>query len=141
MVLLDPEIVDAMAAHAAGEYPNECCGALVGDIDGDRRRIRAAWPLTNIAHDTRRRFEIDPADYLRVERRAEASGVTLVGFYHSHPDAPAAPSSTDLAAAWPGFSYVILSSGPTQDGAPTCWRVREDRTAFDSEEISWRRES
>ena len=32
----------AMVAHAQATYPNECCGAMLGSIDGERRRP-CAW--------------------------------------------------------------------------------------------------
>ena len=39
---------------------------------------------------------------------AEA-GLTVLGFYHSHPDHPARPSETDRRHAWPYYSYVIVA--------------------------------
>jgi proteasome lid subunit RPN8/RPN11 len=125
--------------HAARSYPDECCGALVGMFDGDVRRVSDAWPLPNIAPVPARSFAVDPDDYRRVEQRAQRSGVALIGFYHSHPDAPAAPSATDLSAAWPHFSYLIVSRGGSQQGSLTSWRLRDDGSTFDSEEIIiWR---
>jgi proteasome lid subunit RPN8/RPN11 len=32
----------------------------------------------------------------------------IVGYYHSHPDHPAAPSRFDAEHAWPWYSYLIV---------------------------------
>ena len=69
----------------------------------------------------------------------EVSGATvgeLLGFYHSHPDHPARPSQYDLDHAWPFFSYIIVS---VRGGVPedmTSWRLQEDRSAFDQEDLT-----
>ena len=63
-------------------------------------------------------------------------GAELLGFYHSHPDHPARPSQYDLDHAWPFFSYIIVS---VRAGVPedmTSWRLREDRSAFDQEDLT-----
>ena len=67
-----------------------------------------------------------------------AAGLTLVGFYHSHPDHPAEPSAFDLEHAWHNLSYVITS---VLDGRPDrtrSWRLRADRSGFDEETIHQR---
>ena len=69
------------------------------------------------------------------ERRASELGAELLGFYHSHPDHPARPSQYDLDHAFPTFSYIIVS---VRGGTPedmTSWRLRDDRSAFDPEEL------
>ena len=42
-------------------------------------------------------------------KKATELNVSLLGFYHSHPDHPPKPSETDLKFAWPFFSYPIIS--------------------------------
>jgi len=78
---------------------------------------------------------VRPDDYKTAEKRASALGAELLGFYHSHPDHPARPSQYDLDHAWPFFSYIIVSvrDGVSED--MTSWRLREDRSAFDPEEL------
>jgi proteasome lid subunit RPN8/RPN11 len=49
--------------------------------------------------------------------------MTVVGFYHSHPDHPPSPSATDAECAWPGYVYLICSltaSGATETKAWVC---------------------
>lgn len=91
-------------------YPHEACGFFSGSEDGDVRTIEALWPVDNISTENlRRRFVIDPLDYMKAEQQVEAEGSNLLGLFHSHPDHPAYPSEHDLAAAQPYFSYVIAS--------------------------------
>lgn len=122
-----------MLAHGARTYPDECCGALIADRTGD---IVEAMPLPNTTDEgPRRRFMVAAPDYLAAGRRAEAIGGAIAGFYHSHPDHPARPSATDLAAAWPNLSYVIVSVVASRPAELTSWRLRDDRSGFDPEEV------
>jgi proteasome lid subunit RPN8/RPN11 len=84
----------------------------------------------------RRRFLVQPQDYRDAEKQARALGADLLGFYHSHPDHPARPSQYDLDHAWPFFSYVIVAVRAGQPEAMTSWRLRDDRSAFDEEELT-----
>ena len=130
---LNGGVADAIRRHGAETYPNECCGALIGR-DGV---VTAAWPLPNTTDEgPRRRFLVRPDDYRQAEKQAREAGGDLLGFYHSHPDHPARPSQYDLDHAWPFFSYIIVS---VRGGAPedmTSWRLREDRSAFDQEDLT-----
>jgi proteasome lid subunit RPN8/RPN11 len=124
--------LDDLRRHAVEAYPHECCGALIGS-DG---AVRAIHPLPNATDEgPRRRFLIRPGDYRGAERAAREAGLELLGFYHSHPDHPAVPSAYDLEHAWPTFAYVIVSVRQASPGAVRCWRLREDRTGFDEQEI------
>lgn len=123
----------AIRAHGVETYPNECCGALIGR-DGV---VSATYALPNTTEEgPRRRFLVRPQDYREAERRASEAGGELLGFYHSHPDHPARPSQYDLDHAWPFFSYVIVSvrAGVSED--MTSWRLQEDRSAFDQEDLT-----
>ena len=123
---------EAIRAHGVETYPNECCGALLGQ-DGV---VTDVYALPNTTDEgPRRRFLVRPDDYRQAEKQASAAGVELLGFYHSHPDHPARPSQYDLDHAWPFFSYIIVS---VKAGVPedmTSWRLRDDRSAFDPEEL------
>lgn len=131
---LGPGVHAAIRAHGVETYPNECCGALIGR-DGV---VTATYPLPNTTEEgPRRRFMVRPQDYRVAEKRASELGGELLGFYHSHPDHPARPSQYDLDHAWPFFSYVIVS---VRAGVPedmTSWRLREDRSAFDQENLTY----
>jgi len=62
-------------------------------------------------------------------------GLDVIGFYHSHPDHPAAPSEYDRDHAWPVFSYVIVSIMNAKANGITSWTLKPDRSSFDQEEI------
>ena len=114
--------------HAAETYPHECCGALISS-GGE---VIEAFRLPNTtAEGARRRFLIGPSDYRMAEGRARELGGQLAGFYHSHPDHPARPSQTDLAAAWPNLTYVIVAVSEGTPGELKSWRLREDRSGFE----------
>ena len=130
---LGPGVLEAIREHGAEAYPHECCGALLGRDS----TIVEAWALPNTTEEgPRRRFLIRPADYRSAEQRANATGLDLLGFYHSHPDHPARPSQYDLDHAWPVFVYVILSVMSGQPGDITSWRLAADRSAFEPESLN-----
>jgi proteasome lid subunit RPN8/RPN11 len=83
-----------------------------------------------------RRFLIGPDAYKAAEARAAETGFTLVGFYHSHPDHPAVPSTFDLDHAWPNLCYLIVSVREGRAGDARAWRLRDDRSAFDEEPLT-----
>lgn len=109
-------------------YPLEACGLLVGRLTDGRTEVTRVVQARNLneerAHD---RFEVDPRDFLTADEQARADGLEIVGVWHSHPDHPARPSETDRAAAWDGWSYVIVSV--TRDGIADLrsWRLREQQ--------------
>jgi proteasome lid subunit RPN8/RPN11 len=130
------ETLRQIHAHGAETYPHECCGALLGrDVDGSRR-VLELLPLTNRRDDSpRNRFEVTPDDVRFAEKVAREKQLELIGWYHSHPDAPARPSGYDRDHAWPWYSYVIVS---LQNGEPrdtASWRLRDDRSRYDPEKI------
>jgi len=131
---LDKQVDALIRAHGQETYPNECCGALLGR-DG---AVSETLALPNMTDEgPRRRFRVTPNDYRAAEKRASETGVELLGFYHSHPDHPARPSQYDLDHAWPFFSYVIVSVREGVSGDMTSWRLREDRSAFDEEQLTY----
>jgi len=131
-LVLTPAALAAIRRHGVEAYPHECCGALIGRSGV----VSEAFALPNTTDEgPRRRFLVRPSDYRDAERRASQLGADLLGFYHSHPDHPARPSQYDLDHAWPFFSYVILSVRAGAAGDLTSWRLRDDRSAFEEEEV------
>ena len=130
---ITPGVDTAIRRHGVETYPNECCGALYGS----NGVVSDVFALPNVTEEgPRRRFRISDKDYMKTERRASELGAELLGFYHSHPDHPARPSQYDLDHAFPTFSYIIVS---VRGGTPedmTSWRLRDDRSAFDPEDLA-----
>ena len=131
-LVLQPAAGAAIRAHGRNAFPHECCGALLGR-DGV---VHEAFALPNTTEEgPRRRFLVRPDDYRAAEKRAREAGLELLGFYHSHPDHPARPSQYDLDHAWPSFSYVIVSVMAGKDKVMSSWRLKDDRGAFEEEEL------
>lgn len=134
-VALSASARNAMLRHALDAFPEECCGVLVG-ADGPRRAVARAVPAENRRTAERaRRYLIDPVALRDVERAADAEGLQVIGFYHSHPDHPARPSGFDREHAWPWYSYLIVPVTSAGARAPRAWRLRDDRSGFDEQEI------
>ncbi|MGI9102949.1 MAG: Mov34/MPN/PAD-1 family protein [Terriglobales bacterium] len=102
---------EALRAHGEQTYPHECCGVLLGQMEGEERQVSEVVRCGNTRSDRPQdRYHIDPRELVRIQRQGRERGLDIVGFYHSHPDHPARWSQTDLAEAhWIGCSYVITS--------------------------------
>src|SRR5271156_1668229 len=102
---------EALRQHGEETYPHECCGVLLGEMNGDARLVSFVARCGNTRTDSpQNRYHIDPRELVRIQREGRERGEDIVGFYHSHPDHPARWSQTDLAEAhWFGCSYVITS--------------------------------
>ena len=99
-----------MVSHARKTYPNECCGAMLGSVDGEEKVVRVAVPLDNaFAGEQGERYEIRPQDLVAAEAAARLQNMDLVGIFHSHPDCDAYFSKTDLENSCPWYSFVVLS--------------------------------
>lgn len=94
--------------EAARAAPLECCGLLLGRGG----RVETALPAANVAPDSLRHFEIDPAALFAAHRAARAGGPGLVGYYHSHPDGHPLPSATDCEhSSGDGRAWAIVAGG------------------------------
>jgi proteasome lid subunit RPN8/RPN11 len=131
--------LERIGAHAAVGYPLEVCGVLLGSEPGG---VTRAIRVPN--RDRERpgqRFEIAPRDLVRVQRRARRLGLEILGYYHSHPDHPGAPSETDRRRAAEGLSdgvahLVIAVASPGRPEVPrTIWVFREAGADFEAEKL------
>jgi proteasome lid subunit RPN8/RPN11 len=136
VIRLDAKTVAAIREHGRSAYPEECCGALLGTAgDGAVRVTRIERIENSSLEEKRRRYVVAPLEYARVERLADADGLAVLGFYHSHPDHPAVPSGYDREHGLPFFHYVVLSVGPESSGEIASYLLSEDREVFDREEL------
>ena len=111
-LLIDDMQQAALSRHALDAYPNECCGLLIGsDLPNGDLLVREIVRSANLdAGDGARAFEVDPAVILAWQKKTRGTTARILGHYHSHPDAPAQPSATDLARAWePGQAWLIMT--------------------------------
>lgn len=99
---------ELVLSEAARDAAHEVCGLLIGH----ENMIEEALPATNVAADTRRMFEIDPAILLGAHREARRRGRLVVGHYHSHPGGKPMPSLRDAASAHQdGALWIIVGDG------------------------------
>ncbi len=117
--------MDAIVAQAEHEFPNECCGFIIGDAASEEVR-----PITNIQdrmhatdpagfpRDARTAFLMEPKEHLAVMNEIDRRRLALKIVYHSHPDHDAYFSATDRAQAcsfdpefpdYPNTAYIVMS--------------------------------
>jgi proteasome lid subunit RPN8/RPN11 len=138
MISLEKQSVELIKEQAAEEYPNECCGVLLGKINSDRIKIvEELLPVSNAREQSasHNRFLITADEIFKCEQLARKKKLDILGFYHSHPDHPASPSEYDLAHALPFYSYVIVSVLKGQAADLTSWELEDDRSRFNPEHI------
>ena len=111
MLTLRRAVYEQIRRHGEQTYPHECCGALLGRFVAANREVVAAMQAGNMRTDSaHNRYRIAPLELVRIEREARGQGLSIAGFYHSHPDRPAQWSQTDFAEAhWLGCSYIITA--------------------------------
>jgi proteasome lid subunit RPN8/RPN11 len=101
-------MVEAILEQSRTEYPDECCGVILGPI-GSGKAVRHK-PMINAAHSPTF-YEFDPKDLLKLYREIDDNDEEIVVIYHSHTETEAYPSRTDIAyAGEPGAHYVLVST-------------------------------
>ncbi|HET9909423.1 MAG TPA: M67 family metallopeptidase [Anaerolineales bacterium] len=135
---LTDELLARIHAHGEESYPEEGAGFLLGDDSGNSQRaVTEIFPLINSRENEARhnRYLITPEDYLKAELAADKLGLSLIGVFHSHPDHPNQPSDYDREWAQPFFSYIITSVNGGKAVESRSWRLTEDRSKFEEEEL------
>jgi proteasome lid subunit RPN8/RPN11 len=133
MLAVSNDLIERINAHVEEAYPEEGAGFLLGN-EGEVKQILS---LPNAREDEARhnRFLFTPEDYLKAELKADELGLSLIGVFHSHPDCPNVPSEYDREWAQPFFSYIITRVDQGRAVNHRSWRLVEDRTKYDEEEI------
>ncbi|MGB7052406.1 MAG: M67 family metallopeptidase [Acidimicrobiales bacterium] len=107
MLSLPQHVHDEMVAHCLSGLPEEACGLLGGDPARDQ--AVTCYPTRNLAASAKL-YTVDPKDYLRADRDADAAGYSIIGVFHSHTHTEAFPSPTDVGQAPdPSWHYVLVS--------------------------------
>jgi proteasome lid subunit RPN8/RPN11 len=134
---LSSELQAAIFQHLEAAYPNEGGGFLLGQVEGERVHVQETIAIENVfeAEEQYHRYAMTPQDWMRLEDEADSRGLTLVGYYHSHPDSPAVPSVYDRDHALPHFTYLITRVQERAAQEMLAWRLKEDRTAFEGEQL------
>lgn len=131
---------EAIRRHAEQSYPHECCGVLIGKLEGGDRVVSEHVPCKNAHQATpQHRYNIAPDELIAAQKRAREQRQDIVGFYHSHPDNPAKWSTRDLDEAhWFACSYVITGVECGRAAATKSFVLcgnDEETKRFDDEEI------
>jgi proteasome lid subunit RPN8/RPN11 len=135
-IRIESEPWEAMVSHARQTYPNECCGAMLGSIDGGGKMVRAALPLENAFDGAQAtRYELRPQDLLAADKAAHERQMDLIGIYHSHPDCDAYFSKTDLQNSCPWYSFVVLSIQKGEFHHANSWLPDPEQTEAVREEL------
>jgi proteasome lid subunit RPN8/RPN11 len=121
------EALAALSSEAEAAFPDEACGLLLGR----EGRIDQVQPARNVHPDPGRHFEIDPRALVEAHRAARSGGPEVIGYYHSHPAGPAAPSAADReAAAGDGRVWAIVGGGEVR-----FWRDEEGFAALSTRSV------
>ncbi|MDQ2773822.1 MAG: M67 family metallopeptidase [Acidobacteriota bacterium] len=140
MIEIESNPWDAMVLHAERTYPNECCGAMLGRINGDKKTVTEAAPLENAFEGEQgERYELRPEDLLAADKAAGERGLDLIGIFHSHPDCDAYFSQTDLKNSCPWYSFVVLSIQRGKFHHANSFLPDLDQTQADREELIWQK--
>lgn len=138
MIRIETEPWGAMVAHARQTYPNECCGAMLGSLDGESKVVREAIALRNAFEGAQAaRYELRPEDLLAADKAAREHGMDLIGIYHSHPDCDAYFSKTDLQNSCPWYSFVVLSIQKGEFHHANSWLPNAEQTEAAKEELTY----
>lgn len=121
---LPAEVAEQIVAHCQAALPNEGCGLLAGDPSG----VQRVYCLENVEASPVS-YTIDPQGHFRALQDAEQNGWELLGAFHSHVNAPAYPSPTDVAdAAEPDWLWVVM--GPMRESPELrAYRIRDGEIA------------
>ena len=138
MIRIESEAWAAMVAHARKTYPDECCGAMIGSVDGGEKLVRQAVALENAFEGPQaQRYELRPDDLYAAEKAARQLDMELIGIYHSHPDCDAYFSRTDLENSSPWHSFVVLSIRRGEFDHANCFVPNLERTEALKEELTY----
>ncbi|MDR0589003.1 MAG: M67 family metallopeptidase [Spirochaetaceae bacterium] len=141
MITLTVETEQQIRQEGEGAWPDECCGFLLGALEGGEKRVDFVLAVENAreAGERYHRFIITPEDLIHAEKEARRQKKEILGIYHSHPDHPAKPSDYDREQALPFYSYVIVAVGEGRAAELTSWELTGDRDQFLEERVTlWR---
>ena len=152
-IVISPAQLQIIYDHAENNYPEECCGILVGKIDLTNKITIEVIPTTNtwvksdlvtdldpieeLTKTKHSRYTISPQDIFKAQKKSRDLNLEIIGFFHSHPDYPAIPSVCDRSQAWEIYSYPIVSVINGKVSEINSW-VLDHEGIFQSEEIQIR---
>ena len=106
---MDVKLYDEIVQYAKEHLPEESCGLIAGEIDGDNKTIKKVYFLENTDH-AEDHFTLNPKEQLEAVKDMRKNGYKPLGNWHSHPSSPSRPSVEDIKLAYDKeASYMIVS--------------------------------
>lgn len=132
LVQISGELRQRVFDQMEATYPNEGGGFLLGEYADDAVTVRDIIQVQNVfaVEEQHHRYAMTPQDWMRLEDQADERGLSLIGYYHSHPDSQARPSEYDREHALPNFIYIITSVAMGRAADIRAWRLQADRGRF-----------
>ncbi|MCG9130953.1 M67 family metallopeptidase [Candidatus Poribacteria bacterium] len=144
MLILQPETLSQICDHAKSDFPDECCGVILGT--DAQEFVRKCRNIQNKLHqedpdtyprDARTAYVIHPDDLIAIHKEADTQQWQIKAFYHSHPNHEAYFSEKDKADAtmwdeptYPGTTYVVISVYDTEIRAVKAFAWNETAKDF-----------
>jgi proteasome lid subunit RPN8/RPN11 len=135
-IRLSKDLRAKILAHLQSTYPNEGGGFLFGAYDEQGATLVDYSPVQNSFEEAEQfhRYAMTPLEYAKHEDAADERGLTLLGWYHSHPNSPALPSEYDLNAAVQGtginFLWLIAQINNAQAADLRAYQLRPNKDGF-----------
>lgn len=109
-LILSSQHIQELKKLAAQDPHLECCGYLLGSIQGQDNILHTIVPMQNIHPAPHTHFTFSPHDQIKVAQIIKKMPLQIIGIYHSHPSSPPLPSSQDLEFAFfAHHSFLIIS--------------------------------
>lgn len=137
-VVLPATSLATIFAYSQRGYPEIVGGFLIGKASNDQTIVLEGVieaPNAASPDERRSRYTSTPLKWVEVEDIADDLKVKIVGYFISSPDAPAAMSQFDLDHSLPNMIYLKTSVQNGQARDVKAWRLRDDRSKFDSMEL------
>ena len=105
-IAIPRKIVQNLLHHAQQTPGQEVCG-LISSLNNLPYR---SYPIENTADNPESFFNLDGQQQIQAMAQMRDNGEQLFAIYHSHPTAPAIPSSTDIEqATYPDALTIIIT--------------------------------
>ena len=99
-------LVNQSLAHAQQNPDEEICGLISSKNEVAAKYYR----IGNAAPDKTHHFEMNGAEQIAVMKKMRQQGEKIMAIVHSHPDAPAIPSTYDEESnGYPDAYYLVVS--------------------------------
>ena len=104
-LIIPGKIFEEMLDHCRKGYPNESCGILAGKGN----QISKIYKITN-SKNSPDLYVMDSKEQFAVMKDIREQNLSMIAIFHSHPDAAAYPSQTDVRLAFYDDAIYVIAS-------------------------------